>query len=383
MMPRAVRAAPHQVTLLYHSSSPHLQQIYTGMLMLQQRGVIGLAQRRRHDAIRYDSDAPHLRDANHAHLSALIDSSTRVHFDTHDAVEVANGELERSDFYFKRSFAPDHLDGLPESQRAKLRPLGLNYAVLPDTIDRYGLGRRLSLARSVRQAAAAFRYALDVTGSPGGQPRLRQIEAPPQPDAAPRVLFLAAAYDPYDQSDRAQEKIEERIAINEHRARCIGLLRKELGSHFLGGLSPTPFAVAHYPGLLVERERSIQLNYLRTLREFPICVATTGLHGSTGWKLAEYVAFSKAIVSERLRYAIPGDFAPGGNYLEFDSPEECVERCVKLMTDPALRCALMHNNASYYRAYLRPDSLVWNALAAALGESPGSVQRATGTATAH
>src|SRR6516225_9742342 len=121
-MLRAARSAPHQETLLYHSSSPHLQQIYTGMLMLQQRGVIGLAQRRRPGEIHYGSDAPHLRDARHAHLSALVDSSIRVHFDTHDAMEVAEGELESSDFYFKRSYAPDYLDSLPAAHRPKLRP---------------------------------------------------------------------------------------------------------------------------------------------------------------------------------------------------------------------------------------------------------------------
>jgi hypothetical protein len=95
-------------------------------------------------------------------------------------------------------------------------------------------------------------------------------------------------------------------------------------------------------------------------------VATTGLHGSTGWKLAEYVAFAKAIVSERLVYEVPGAFAPGRNYIEFTSPEECLNGAVRLIEDGALRQQLMQNNAAYYRDYLRPDALVRNALQTAL-----------------
>jgi hypothetical protein len=104
---------------------------------------------------------------------------------------------------------------------------------------------------------------------------------------------------------------------------------------------------------------------MATMRSHPICVATTGLHGSIGWKLAEYVAFSKAIVTEKLHYSVTGDFGPNRNYLEFASPEDCAAAAVRLVEDRDLREALMLNNAAYYRAYVRPDALVANALARA------------------
>jgi hypothetical protein len=59
------------------------------------------------------------------------------------------------------------------------------------------------------------------------------------------------------------------------------------------------------------------------LRDYPICVATTGLHGSIEWKMAEYIAVSKAIVSEELNYSVSADFARGKNCLDFTTPEEC------------------------------------------------------------
>jgi hypothetical protein len=105
---------------------------------------------------------------------------------------------------------------------------------------------------------------------------------------------------------------------------------------------------------------------MKLLKRFPICIATTGIHGSIGWKIAEYVSYSKAIVTERLNYRVPGNFEKELNYLEFVSPEDCVESAVRLFQDYKLRCQLMINNYRYYQSYLRPDSLVMNTLAIAI-----------------
>jgi hypothetical protein len=144
------------------------------------------------------------------------------------------------------------------------------------------------------------------------------------------------------------------------------LLKDALGPRFTGGFSHNRFTLEQYPDLLAPAGSTSQQNYLRTLQSFPICVASTGLHGSTGWKLAEYVAFSKAILSERLVYTTPGPFAPHRNYIEFTSPEECLSGALRLVEDTALRQQLMQSNAAYYGAYLQPDALVRNALTTAL-----------------
>ncbi len=57
------------------------------------------------------------------------------------------------------------------------------------------------------------------------------------------------------------------------------------------------------------------------------------------------------------------------NYIEFTSPEECLNGAVRLIEDRALRQQLMQSNAAYYRDYLRPDALVRNALTAALAKA--------------
>jgi hypothetical protein len=97
-------------------------------------------------------------------------------------------------------------------------------------------------------------------------------------------------------------------------------------------------------------------------------VATTGLHGSTGWKFAEYIAFSKAIVSEELNYEVPGKLEHGKNYLAFNSPEDCVNQVRLLFSDHHLRNSIMANNALYYLSFLRPDVLVVNTILTALSK---------------
>jgi hypothetical protein len=216
-----------------------------------------------------------------------------------------------------------------------------------------------------RSALSAFKQSFDTGNRFGYQPRMRDMEAEPQPNAQPNVLFLVAAYDPYDDPTRAQDKIDDRIFINETRARCIRLLREALGPRFTGGFGDSAYTRQHYSDL-VWPESVAQESYLAVLRKYPICVATTGLHGSTGWKLAEYVAFSKAILSEALVYDVTGGFRSGKHYLEFASPDECVHAAIRLIEEPELRRQMMRDNAAYYREYLRPDALVKHALSRAL-----------------
>lgn len=352
--------------LFYGSVSPNLQQLYTGYLLLAESGIIRLSQQRRRTPLRYSSDAPHLRNVGHAHLDVLLNGDVRIHFDTHDAPEIAEGELDHCDFYFKRSYSPVIVDALPNNHRVKVFPLGLNYRVLTNRLDWLSIVRGLSLHGLSAPARYAVRQALDSRNRLRFEPRLAQMEAPPDLDAPPKVLFQVSAFDPYDDPQRSQQNIEDRIHVNETRAGYIRILKRALGDRFRGGFSRSAYTLERYADLVIPEGQTCQENYLQTLRSFPICVATTGLHGSTGWKLAEYVAFGKAILSEPLLYDVPPPFDQERNYLAFTTPRECLGGAVRLIEDAHLRHELMRNNAAYYRSHLRPDVLVKNALMKAL-----------------
>ena len=73
--------------------------------------------------------------------------------------------------------------------------------------------------------------------------------------------------------------------------------------------------------------------------------------------MAEYVAFSKAIVTEPLNYIVPG-FTKDVHYLEFNNPGQCVDLCQQLLDDPERCLNMRHHNYSYYEEMLRPDMLI-------------------------
>lgn len=98
------------------------------------------------------------------------------------------------------------------------------------------------------------------------------------------------------------------------------------------------------------------------MRRSDICINTMGLHGSIGWKTAEYVAAARAIVSEEFVYSVPGGFDDGVNYLSFHSPEECAERVEMLMEDEKARLEMSRANRDYYENRLRPDAQIRQAL---------------------
>jgi hypothetical protein len=95
-----------------------------------------------------------------------------------------------------------------------------------------------------------------------------------------------------------------------------------------------------------------------------------GLHGSNGWKLAEYVGLSRSIVSEPPEYAVPGTFAAPSHYLGFRSPESCVEQVSRLMDDVALRAAQMQANHDYYHRWMWPEAMAEHVLGTMAGSAP-------------
>jgi len=358
--------------LLAQSNHWHLQPTYTGFLLLYKRGLIHMTQEIVKEKLYDTSQTPHLRTARAVKLRVIVNDTFKICYNTHDSWEIDEEYLDWSDFYFKSSFSRSRLEYLGE-RAGKIFPLGIFYTVYPPVFDKFALARSLILP------AFAWKYTLVNLASAVNLPnfyriipKLNIMEALPDYDSSPRILFMTRTYDPYDDSERRSDKVAEKVRLNETRAGCIKLLRETFGSRFYGGFRHSDFAIKHFPDLLLPgNSQSRKWNYITRLKSFPICVATSGLHGANGSKFGEYVATSKAILSERPNYSVPGDFKDGSNYLGFNSPEECVEQAIRLVSNRELRNTIMLNNARYYQSYLRPDSLIMNSLLVALSNNWG------------
>lgn len=335
--------------LLCHNDSIHLAQIYTGFALLHRTGEIILSQEFISQEYFEPHQPQHLRDAKYVHLLVIVNDSIKLYYDCHDSHEIDERAANEVDYYFKRSYVESKI---ADSFKRKVFPLGLNYLLYSAEVDEFE-----------KQRVSRF---CPASSDQGFRHTVANIHALPDSTREPKALFMTRAWDPLDNCERSYEKRAERMHLNETRARCIEVLREQFGHRFLGGFTHTDYAREHYGNLLLENELSSTEDYYKLLGDYPICVATTGLHGSIGWKVGEYVAFSKAIVSERLNHLVSGEFAQGRNYLEFDDPNRCVDEVERLFSDAALRDRIMNNNHDYYLKCLRPDSMIRRTLRIAL-----------------
>lgn len=343
----------YKCKLYVTSGSRHLHQLYTGLLLLDRSGAIELEVCFPGTAVTEESCAVTL-------------NGSRLVFDMHDAGYLHRELLEGCDFYFKRSYCRTaaELSGFPE----RIYRYGLNYHVVPgfftplfSKIHRDSGGLKEEFKYLVKQ--------LDRFNWVHFDPVVSLMQEQPVLPRQFRMLFLARVWDhEYDDDFEMTSTISaDRLRINQVRADCIRALRKEFGDAFTGGLAHTEYASRHFPDCLAPFSgMTSKKSYIAQVKQHPVCVATTGLNQSIGWKFAEYVAFSRAILSETLAFEVPGPLSANQNYLEFMTVDECLEHACNLAQDPDRLFEIMRCNHEYYQNWLRPEILVWNCLSRAL-----------------
>ncbi len=275
---------PIHCHLIIRSLSIHLQQILSGIEMLRRQGLVTVSYEKHPDfGPKYKARPV---------LWAIV-NGVKVVYEMFDGKGLSEDiDLDDIDFYFKRSF--DHATLQSHPHHTKFLPYGLNYAAFEPG----SLNEKVSLAPDKRSKLYAFlqRYRLFAhlmniqhsrhVSSP------HHLAFPPAVKDDPKVLFSVRLWDPSNQTSEAV--IESYHAINQTRIECVKQLMRELGSQFVGGIIPNPYATQMgLDGLYARDLSTIRRKYIQQVKQSDVCIATTGLHGSIGWKLAEYVATSR------------------------------------------------------------------------------------------
>jgi hypothetical protein len=364
-----------QCEVYVYSTSDHVALILTGYTLLAASGEIQLSYNYKPYSRNGKTPQQSVKPYDLQGLFVVINHDKTIFYDTGDAETLVEDALEASDIYFKRSY---RLSAIPDKYQEKVLPSGLNFQVYAGLFDRYEFCRLFFSGRNYTQSPKELVKWILRNTSIKFNPTVKNMRFLPKPDQDAKVLFMARTWDadycPYPVSDEFKEVWKrECININESRAIVIKKLRKELGGQFYGGFSYSDYTLKHYKdALLNDNSVSKKRNYIKILQQHPICIATAGLYNSIGWKFGEYVAFSKAIVSEKLYFTVPGGLEAGTNYLEFNNAEECIIQTLKLVEDKTLRGQIMESNKAYFEKYLSPEKLVWRTLNIALITNPAN-----------
>ncbi|WP_195515192.1 glycosyltransferase family 1 protein [Paraclostridium bifermentans] len=336
----------------------HLYQIIAGFMLLNKKGIIDLKLEESKVLLPYNM------------MELEIDNKIKVLYDVNDGydnlleegknyVDFMDSILNRYDICFKRSYSKNY--NLPLSNGYKVNPLGLNYM----TTIKGNLAHKSYKDDPKNEKIKKFIRRLPFSQYYNNKYLIENFENKPKLNNEPKILFFARLWDPNGVELRKlpKEKIEERIEINKVRVECIKACKKEFGRYFDGGITQSNYSNENYKELVVNNKKITNRDgYLKLMKESDICIATTGLHDSIGWKFGEYVAASKAIVSEKLHYELPGDFKKEKNYLEFNNVDKCINSIYELIQDKNKRYNMMKNNHIYYMNYVKPDKLVFNSL---------------------
>jgi hypothetical protein len=278
------------------------------------------------------------------------------------------GGLLHCDVYFKRSYDSAWVATLDPPMRCKVLPYGLYYPV-SSSHERASIKRSLIYTfytgkvgsnpiGFLRQLALPFWDALRGRASKarGKIPRLQDLVAGPDEAADAKIYFPTRVWDPATAVDP-----DEKHAINEARVAVIRALKKEFGERFIGGLRESEFVRRTYPDC-ISHYSTKKADYLDLLRQNLVAVTTTGLVSSTGAKFPEYLAASRCIVSEPLRYEIPYAIIPGTHYLPFATPDECVAACDRLLRDSGFAAEMRHANHQLFMSEVEPTATMRNVL---------------------
>lgn len=349
------------IRFLQYNESLHLYQIYAGFGLLENMGVL-TSSFENYSNYKFDPYGKKL-------IGLTINDEVKIAYDTEDYANIDLALLDWCDFYFKRSFSED----IHWSQSTKINPLGLYYFVYADEMGFYG--RLKSNCKNINITSKNFIKSI-FRNSPLFSRLFRiqsgyfvneyqQFEMKSIANKDPKIIFMAKVWDPSHVHN--PEHFDERLRINKVRCDCVKKLREEFSHQFIGGIFPSEYALENYKDFVAQdKSKFHKYRYLSLMHKADIGVATTGLLKSNGAKLAEYIAESKAIVSEKLHFSVPGGFQAGKNFLEFDSADKCVEQVHRLVNDLDFRFSMMKRNQDYYQNYLRPDKLIWNTLEIAM-----------------
>lgn len=297
----------------------------------------------------------HSHDQYVAMVLHLGGRSRRVIVDYRDLVAFDEVAYDWSDLYCKVN-----LDS-GDTGRPKVMPLGPGFGVGPSPHER-------APVRTLMMGAAA--HLADRRDGPGAHspsaakvlrdvarwqtlPALGAYRA--RPAGSDQVFYAASLW-----GDAASMP-----STDPERAAFMRAARASYGEGFRGGfVGGSPADRARYPDLLLDHPVR-RRNWIDLTASSSMSFNNPAVWGCLGWKLGQYLALGKAVISTRLENVLPEPLEHGRNVHLVGDVEEIPAAIEHIRTDDDYRLGLERGALSYWRRWLAPRVVAARILAAA------------------
>ncbi|MEZ5499004.1 MAG: glycosyltransferase [Steroidobacteraceae bacterium] len=335
-----------------HQDLVQMSGLLCGLVALQRAGVISLAVERHPVPIGINVPLTDLRV-----MQKSTGRSCRAIWEFRDQSDVLYAEqLAGADWYFKRQFTEQSLRVAGTANAHKVRPLGLTIAAFSWPAWRcVAAAIRTSLgsatARRARGGAwRALRKARSDFMLWATLPDTASVEVGDEHPREPAIVFQPRLWNAESQGSGDVFDV-----ANADRIHSVQVLRAAFGQPERIGLIHTADAVALAPDLMLQPKVSVR-RYHRQLKSSLIAVNCIGLSGSVGWKFAEYLAAGVAVVSQPIDKILLAPINPDEHYLVYESIEQAVELCRRLLKERHLASAMSRRNRLYYQTWVHPPA---------------------------
>ena len=129
--------------------------------------------------------------------------------------------------------------------------------------------------------------------------------------------------------------------------------------HFEGGFAPGKRELMDIPEKFILRNKFSRFDYLRKLKKSVVCFNTPAVQGCLGWKLGEYLALGKAILSTPINNMLPSPLIHGKHIHYVNGSRDSIyDGIMKIIKDIPYRLQLEQNAKEYYENYLSPKAVL-------------------------
>jgi hypothetical protein len=269
---------------------PQFSGILSGLAANAKNGVIDLT------VVMTDRWTPHVQAMMELEVDHLPSGRKRnIAIDFFDVESrIDNSSLQWCDIYYKRQFGPATVTAAPESQAAKLRPLGLTIAAFSPSSwapSFQAIFKSIGTKCSNTQNASLWQQFVAALQNLRQWAALADVDSVTARDTdvrLPNIVFqprlwdtMPGCGDDFDVANR--DRIETVINLRRRFPNFVASI----------GLVPSQFAYTHAPQEVLSPAVRTR-EYHKQLRQSDIAVNCVGLSGSVGWKFAEYMAAGNA-----------------------------------------------------------------------------------------